>query len=109
MVRLGCGTGESNARMQSALDVLSPTAGMLFEPPDHSIPPTESFCCGREELFQEWNASVTDTLAKCGLSASMTLPPQSRVGGRRGGHAAHFVEQQFEMTEVRRAEPAPAW
>ncbi|MDP6479231.1 MAG: phenylacetate-CoA oxygenase subunit PaaC [Phycisphaerales bacterium] len=109
MVRLGCGTGESNTRMQSALDSLSTTAGMLFEPPDHSIPPTESFCCGRGELFQEWYASVMDTLAECGLSASVSLPPQSRVGGRRGAHAAHFVEQHRDMTEVRRAEPTPAW
>ena len=109
MVRLGRGGGEANERMQAAIDALQAEAGMLFEPPDHSIPPTESFCCGRSELFGEWHTMISETLERCGLSATITLPPQSRVGGRRGAHAAHFVEQHTDLTEVRRNEPAPAW
>ena len=109
MVRLGCGTEESKGRMQGAIDSMVGNADMLFEPPDRDISPTESFCCGREDMFNEWLDLVTVTLDQCGFSATITLSPLSRVGGRRGAHAQHFVEQHSEMTEVRRNEPASAW
>jgi ring-1,2-phenylacetyl-CoA epoxidase subunit PaaC len=107
--RLGCGTDESNARMQAAIDLLAAPSGMLFEPPDASLADTESFCCGRDEMFHEWAAVTEATLVKANLRGVFTLPARSELGGRRGTHAAHFIEQQAEMTEVRRAEPAPAW
>ena len=109
MIRLGSGTDESRSRMQAALNTLEHAACMMFEPPDHSIEPTDNFCCGRDEMFDQWKSCCEDTLQKAGLSATLTLPPQSMVGGRRGAHADHFTDQLAEMTEVRRAEPAQSW
>ncbi|MCP4759416.1 MAG: phenylacetate-CoA oxygenase subunit PaaC [Planctomycetes bacterium] len=109
MIRLGSGTEESRSRMQAAINTLESDAGMMFEPPDHSIDPVDSFCCGREGIFQEWKTSCEDTLQRAGLSANLALPPESMIGGRRGTHATHFTDQLAELTEVRRAEPAPAW
>lgn len=107
--RLGRGTEESNTRMQAAIDLLAPSSGMLFEPPDASLADTESFCCGREEMYDQWLAATHATLTSAALRSAFELPSRSDIGGRRGRHADHFIEQQAEMTEVRRAEPAPAW
>jgi ring-1,2-phenylacetyl-CoA epoxidase subunit PaaC len=109
VIRLGSGTDESNRRMQEALDALAPAASMLFEPPDQSIESTENFCCGREEMFEQWKSQCERTLREANLSATLTLSPRSMAGGRRGAHADHFASQLAEMTDVRRAEPAPAW
>jgi ring-1,2-phenylacetyl-CoA epoxidase subunit PaaC len=105
MIRLGSGTDESKARMQTAVDTLSASAGMMFEVPE-SLAKTY---CGRDELFAQWHTAIMDTLTQAGLSATITLPANSVVGGRCGVHADHFTQQQSEMTEVRRTEPAPAW
>ncbi len=109
MVRLGSGSDESKARMQSALNTLASEAGMMFEPPDSGLEADDSFCCGRSELFEEWAAIAGDTLSKAGLEMAPTLPDRAARGGRRGEHATHFTEQLAEMTEVRRSEPATAW
>lgn len=106
MIRLGTGNDESNARMQAAINTLAEPAGMMFEVPQSE---TESPYCGRAELFAQWHESIMTTLNQAGLSATITLPDTSAAGGRCGVHADHFIQQQAEMTEVRRAEPAPAW
>jgi ring-1,2-phenylacetyl-CoA epoxidase subunit PaaC len=109
MTRLGQGSTESHDRMQSALNLLLPDAGMLLEPPDATLAEDESFCCGREELFAEWIKGISITLDQAGLQADITLPDRSRRGGRRGEHAEHFLRQLAELTEVRHSDPATAW
>ena len=109
IIRLGSGNEESKARMQAAVDKLSGYAGMMFEVPCTMASETGSWHCGRDELFAQWHESIMDTLMQAGLSATITLPADSLVGGRRSVHADHFTQQQAEMTEVRRADPAPTW
>ena len=109
IIRLGTGSQESNDRLQQAINKLIPEAGMLFEPPDAGLEQDESFCCGRQEIFEEWVAQNIATLSQANLQGTFTLPDREAVGGRRGIHADHFVEQFEEMTEVRRTEPSAAW
>ena len=109
MIRLGCGSTESHDRMQAALERLSSSAGMMFEPPDATLAEDESFCRGRDELFAEWMIGIGATLDAAGLSATITLPDRSTGGGRRGEHASHFNDQHAELTEVRHSDPATSW
>lgn len=98
MIRLGTGGDDAHARMQSALDVLAPHAGMLFEAID-----------GRGGRFARWQAAIAPPLADAGLTCEVVLPDEAVRGGRRGEHAPHFVEQHAEMTQVRCQEPGAAW
>ena len=107
--RLGKGNEESNTRLQSALDRTSHLAGTLFEVPGHRLPDDEDFCCGRNEIFQQWHANIQETLGSAGLTAQFNLPERDVIGGRRGQHAPHFHEQLDEMTEVRRLSPGATW
>ncbi|MCH2133179.1 MAG: phenylacetate-CoA oxygenase subunit PaaC [Phycisphaerales bacterium] len=107
--RLGSAGGESTARMQAAVDRVAEVTGTLFEVPGHRLEEDETYCCGRDDLFTEWNGIVQATLAEAGLTGTFTLPERSTVGGRRGTHAGHFTEQLTEMTEVRRVSPGASW
>ena len=109
MTRLGRGSTESHDRMQASLDLLSSSAGMMFEPPGATLAEDDSFCCGRDELFAEWVKGLGVTLDAAGLSATITLPNRSTCGGRRGEHASHFNDQLSELTEVRHSDPATSW
>lgn len=109
MVRLGSGTDESRERMQKALELLTPEAGMMFEPPDATLSDKSACCCGRDDVFQQWTAMVTPTLRDAGLTATFELPDRQATGGRRGVHATHFIEQLAEMTEVIGTDADASW
>jgi len=98
MVRLGTGGDSARTRMQSALDVLAPHAGMLFENIDDC-----------ETRFKRWQAAIAPALMDAGLICEVTFPDAAIEGGRRGVHAKHFVETHAEMTQVRAAEPGATW
>jgi len=98
MVRLGTGGDDAYARMQSALNTLAPHAGMLFEDIED-----------RDDRFARWQTAIAGALAEAGLTCDVDFPVASVKGGRRGAHAAHFIEQHAEMTQVRAAEPGAAW
>lgn len=98
MVRLGNGGDDAHTRMQCALNTLAPHAGMLFEDIED-----------RDDRFDRWQAAIAPALAEAGLTCTVQLPDAAVKGGRRGAHAAHFVEQHAEMTQVRAAEPGAAW
>jgi ring-1,2-phenylacetyl-CoA epoxidase subunit PaaC len=98
MVRLGKGGDDAHARMQAALHTLAPHAGMLFEDIDN-----------RDDRFARWQASISPALADAGLTCDVKLPSAEVIGGRRGKHASHFIEQHAEMTQVRAQEPGAAW
>ncbi|MDG2424652.1 MAG: phenylacetate-CoA oxygenase subunit PaaI [Phycisphaerales bacterium] len=107
--RLGTAGPESQERIQAALDRLSGLAGMLFEVPGQRLPVNDDFCCGRDEMFKAWDASIQETLSQSNLKASFALPERSLIGGRRGTHASHFHDQFDELTEVRRVSPGASW
>ena len=98
MVRLGTGGDDAHARMQYALNMLAPHAGMLFEDIED-----------RDDRFARWRAAIAPSLAEAGLSCNVEFPDASVQGGRRSQHAPHFIEQHAEMTQVRAAEPGAAW
>ena len=103
------GAGEGHDRIQAALDALAPHAGMLMEVPDRDLADSDDFCCGRNELFEEWSAAMQTVLTDAGFTMDLTLPPTDRIGGRRGEHADHFVQQHTEMNEVRCEDPGATW
>ena len=109
MQRLGSGTDEGRDRVQTALDLLGATAGMLLEVPDRDCAGAVDACCNRDELFTQWTTAMNAVLAASGFSLTCTLPADEAVGGRRGHHAPHFIEQHAEMTEVRCADPGASW
>ncbi len=98
MVRLGTGGDSARTRMQCALDVLAPYAGMLFENIED-----------RQTRFERWQAAIAPALMDAGLTCKVTLPDAAIEGGRCGKHAEHFIETHAEMTQVRAAEPGATW
>ena len=42
-------------------------------------------------------------------SLDIELPSPDTLGGRRGVHAEHFIQQHTEMNEVRCADPGASW
>ena len=103
------GSGEGHDRIQTALDGLVSHAGMLMEIPDRDLADNDDFCCGRNELFEEWSAAMQTVLADAGFTMELALPPADRIGGRRGEHAEHFIQQHAEMNEVRCEDPGATW
>jgi ring-1,2-phenylacetyl-CoA epoxidase subunit PaaC len=112
MQRLGRGTDESHARMQTALDGLSPLAPMLFEMvegqqalADAGIYPG----CG-PTMFDEWRQQLQRIAAASTLRLpDLPTPPADARGGRHGIHTPHLKELLNEMCEVYRMEPGAAW
>jgi ring-1,2-phenylacetyl-CoA epoxidase subunit PaaC len=98
MIRLGNGSDDANSRMQAAIDLLSMHAGMMFEDIND-----------RQMAFNLWNAATAPVIEQACLTCAVSLPDDAITGGRRGAHAAHFVEQHAEMTQVRSAEPNASW
>lgn len=111
LARLGRGTGESKARLQRALDALSPLAAGLWEPVE-----------GQEKLvadgiypplahhdFEGWRSNLTKSAQAAGLKMNLNASAAHAKGGRRGIHTKHFKELLDEMCEVYRVEPGAAW
>ena len=109
MQRLGSGPAEARERIQAALNRVTPLAGMLLETPGRNLDVDDDFCCGREELFNEWVAAMNTVLSGAGFTMDITLPAKDAIGGRGGKHAEHFSQQHAEMNEVRCEDPGAAW
>ena len=103
MRRLGTGAVEARDRMQAAIERISPLAGMLVETPDGVA--TSEF----DALRSDWIAGMEEVAAAAGLSLDIELPSPDTLGGRRGVHAEHFIQQHTEMNEVRCADPGASW
>ena len=111
MVQIGRGGDESRQRMQTALDILSPLAGMLFEATDgiDSLERANVYPVGDADLFDRWLADVQGVVADAGLTLNVARPTPDTVGGRRGRHHDGFTAVLDEMCEVYRIEPEAAW
>jgi ring-1,2-phenylacetyl-CoA epoxidase subunit PaaC len=109
MQRLGSGTEEGHDRLQAALDLVGPHACMMLEVPDRDMADDADCCSGRDALFTDWTTAMNTVLDGAGFSMPCTLPAMDVIGGRRGTHAPHFIEQHAEMTEVRCADPGASW
>ncbi|MEZ5296084.1 MAG: 1,2-phenylacetyl-CoA epoxidase subunit PaaC [Ilumatobacteraceae bacterium] len=108
VVRLGDGTDESHARMQSAIDELWRYTGELFESDDvegalvatRVSPPTRTHRVARTRRSR-WPSS------KATLAIPDAGPMQS--GGRSGRHTESFSYLLGEMQVVARAHPGATW
>jgi ring-1,2-phenylacetyl-CoA epoxidase subunit PaaC len=94
-VRLGDGTGESHARMQSAVGEIWPYTHELFDGPAAPLRPG-------------WLATVEPVLAE----ATLTRPDDggwAPRGGRDGLHTEHLSYLLAEMQVLHRAHPGATW
>lgn len=108
VIRLGDGTDESHARMQTAIDTLWTYTGELFtadaidtEVAERGlgVPPTT--------LHAKWHAHVSTVLHE----ATLVVPTDAfmRTGGKAGRHTEHLSYLLAEMQSVRRSIPGERW
>jgi ring-1,2-phenylacetyl-CoA epoxidase subunit PaaC len=108
VIRLGDGTEESRARMQTALSALWPYTGELFmsDGADEAmaaagvapLPPT---------LRAAWDARVNEVLGEATLSRPGEV--WQHKGGKRGVHSEHLGYILAEMQFLQRAYPDATW
>lgn len=108
VIRLGDGTEESHARMQSAIDDLWMYTGEMFEPDaiDEALA-AEGIGCDLAALALPWR----ETIATVFTEATLAVPETSAVqrGGRRGVHTEHLGHMLATMQWLQRAYPGAQW
>ncbi|MGH8911136.1 MAG: 1,2-phenylacetyl-CoA epoxidase subunit PaaC [Acidimicrobiia bacterium] len=108
VVRLGDGTAESHARMQSALDRLWRYAGEMFVDDDVDAAMIAVGIGVRPaSLRADWDATVESVLDE----ATLDRPDDdyARAGGRHGYHGEHLGHLLGEMQWMQRAYPGSTW
>jgi len=108
VVRLGDGTGESTARVKTALDHLWPYTAEIFEADAVDDAAVASGLGPRwADLRDEWRADVDGVLAAAGLT-----PPKERLfrsTGKSGRHSEHLGYVLAEMQHLQRTFPGGTW
>lgn len=108
VIRLGDGTDESHARMQSAIDDVWMYTGEMFEPDaiDRSLA-AEGIGCDLAALAAPWRGTVEAVLSE----ATLAVPKTSAVqrGGRRGIHTEYLGHMLATMQWLQRAYPGAQW
>jgi len=108
VTKLGRGTEESHARMQTAVDRLFPHALGMFEPTEADQTIANAEIQPREaDLCKAWRDRVEPILHEAGLSVPAQAQPV--YGGRAGKHPATFARLLEDMQEVYRLDPAAKW
>ncbi|MDP9101726.1 MAG: phenylacetate-CoA oxygenase subunit PaaC [Actinomycetota bacterium] len=112
VVRLGDGTEESHARMQSSLDLLLPYTRELFT--DDEVDATAAAAGVAplpSSLRVRWRGTVETVLGEGGLRVNPDVldQPAPGLGGRQGVHTEHLSQLLAEMQVVHRAHPGAAW
>jgi ring-1,2-phenylacetyl-CoA epoxidase subunit PaaC len=104
VLRLGDGTDESHARMQSALDAEWPYVDELFEPGDRSL-------AGRVTDPAELCDPVLTDVRRVVTEATLVMPecPPALGGGREGLHTEHLGYLLAEMQHLHRSHPGATW
>jgi ring-1,2-phenylacetyl-CoA epoxidase subunit PaaC len=108
VVRLGEGTSESHARMQSALDDLWMYTGELFETDAVETEIAElGIGVDLSALKQPWLEIVQKTL----LEGTLAMPRGNWMlyGGKRGVHSERLGYMLAEMQFLQRAYPGAQW
>ncbi len=108
--KLGKGTEESHARMQSALNEAFPYALGMFEPSNYDRElESENIFIGETALQTRWLEAITPILERANLQLPK-LPIKERMyGGRQGYHTEFLQPLLDEMTEVYRLDPTATW
>lgn len=108
VIRLGDGTEESHARMQSALDLLWPYAGEMFagDRIDAALA-ASAIAPEPQSLRSAWMSDVETVLGH----ATLKLPETdfAHSGGTAGRHSEHLGHLLAEMQFLQRAYPGATW
>ena len=112
--RLGAAGGESQQRMQKALDALAPHASMLWEPTEgeDALAAAGAYprgVRGSGDNFNAWRDELLRLTDAAGLRLNLQPPSPAARGGRHGAHSQHLKPLLDEMGEVYRTEPGAAW
>ncbi|AHG91253.1 phenylacetate-CoA oxygenase, PaaI subunit [Gemmatirosa kalamazoonensis] len=108
ILKLGDGTPESHARVQSAFDDLWRFTGELFESDDVDRAVAEQgIGVDPSTLRPRWRTRVEAVLAE----ATLRVPNDGVMasGGRRGRHTEYLGHMLAEMQSVARAHPGAQW
>jgi ring-1,2-phenylacetyl-CoA epoxidase subunit PaaC len=107
-VRLGDGTEESRARVQSALEKFWPLTVELFAEDDLDRAMADAGIAPRlDEVRAAWVLRIEALLAEATLTR-----PSDRVYswfGKRGEHSEHLGYMLAEMQQLQRAHPGARW
>jgi len=108
VIRLGDGTEESNAKVQSAIDNLWMFTNELFEMNDidnEMVKQKIGVDCS--SLKSEWDKIINDVLSE----ATLKRPEDTYMtsGGREGIHTEHLGHLLSDMQYLQRAYPDAAW
>jgi ring-1,2-phenylacetyl-CoA epoxidase subunit PaaC len=108
LVRLGDGTEESHARVQSALDSLWPYTVELFAEDELDRLMAEQGVAPRlDEVHAAWSARIEEILAQATLKRPQDRPHSWH--GKRGQHSEHLGYILAEMQHLQRAYPGARW
>jgi ring-1,2-phenylacetyl-CoA epoxidase subunit PaaC len=106
--RLGDGTAESRARMQTAIDDLWAFTGEMFETDDGERALIESgIAVDPAALRPQWLKTVSRIVGE----ATLALPKSEwmQEGGRSGRHSEHLGHLLSELQSMQRAFPGASW
>ncbi len=108
LVRLGDGTAESHRRAETALAVLWPYTGEMFETDEIAASLlAEGIAPDPAALRIDWDKTVAAVLAEATLARPADCWMQS--GGRRGRHTEHLGYVLAELQFLQRAYPGAQW
>ncbi len=110
VTKLGKGTEESHARMQTALNEAFPYALGMFEPSKFEDElQTNNIFEGEAALQAKWLDAIAPIIDKAGLVLPDVAPSSIIFGGRNGYHSVYLQPMVEEMSEVYRLDPAATW
>jgi len=108
LVRLGDGTAESHARVQSALDLLWPYTVELFAADELDLKMAESGIAPHlPEVQSAWSARIEAILTEATLRRPADRPHAWH--GKRGQHSEHLGYILAEMQYLQRTYPDARW
>jgi len=108
LVRLGDGTGESHARVQTALETLWPYTVELFAEDDLDRLMAERGVAPRlSEVQAAWITRIDELLAEATLRRPSERPHSWH--GKRGQHSEHLGYMLAEMQHLQRTYPGARW
>jgi ring-1,2-phenylacetyl-CoA epoxidase subunit PaaC len=108
VIRLGDGTGESNAKMQAAVDNLWTYTGEMFGAEDDEVALIDAGIAADVRGFVgPWRQRVDEVFAE----ATLAVPAAGHMqrGGKRGVHTEHLGYVLAEMQFLQRAYPGAHW
>ena len=108
MLRLGDGTEESHARLQSAIEDLWRYTGELFLADElEQRLAASGVAVDSSTVEPAWTAQVSDILKRAGISTPNVVWMQR--GGRAGKHTEHLGHMLAEMQVLQRQHPGATW